>query len=105
MIRSYFAEKIQKGLSVFAQRRPALNYLSEAKGLMAAEVREGCFAVLAIKGGETKRFIIGLDYLTDPAFLGLLDQAQEEFGFTHKGALAVPCQPQELQNILDARKV
>ncbi|MED6156757.1 hypothetical protein PIB30_017366 [Stylosanthes scabra] len=32
------------------------------------------YAVLAINGEEAKRFIVELHFLTDPAFLGLLDQ-------------------------------
>ncbi|KAI4349119.1 hypothetical protein L6164_009755 [Bauhinia variegata] len=96
---------------MFAPRlRRSLSYLNEDQ-LVAAiagvpdDVREGHFAVLAIKGEETKRFVIELDYLNDPAFLGLLDLAKEEYGFRNKGALAVPCRPQELQKILDDRKV
>ena len=42
-----------------------------------------------------------LDNLTNPAFLSLLDQAQEEYGFQQKGALSLPCRPQELQKILE----
>ncbi|TKY52951.1 Auxin-responsive protein SAUR32 [Spatholobus suberectus] len=93
MLRS-FVGKIEKGVSLLAHR-------SEVPD----DVREGYFAVLATKGGESKRFIVGLHYLTDPAFLGLLDQAQEEYGFRQKGALAIPCQPQELQKILDGHRV
>ncbi|KAG4970560.1 hypothetical protein JHK85_036981 [Glycine max] len=68
------------------------------------DVMKGYFAVLAIKGEETKRFIIGLDYLNDPAFLVLLNEAQEEYGFRQQGVLALSCRPQELQKILDAPK-
>ncbi|KAI4300306.1 hypothetical protein L6164_033698 [Bauhinia variegata] len=108
-----FVGKIQKGLSVFAPRtKRALSYQLEAAAAVAAtievvpdDVTEGHFAVLAIKGEEIKRFIIELDYLNDPAFLGLLDMAEEEYGFRQKGALAVPCRPQEVQRILDERKV
>ncbi|TKY52948.1 Auxin-responsive protein SAUR72 [Spatholobus suberectus] len=103
----YFVGRIQKGLSLFVPRRPAaFSYFSEDHAATRApdDVMEGYFSVLAIKGGETKRFIVGLDYLTDPAFLGLLDQAREEYGFRQQGALALPCRPQELQKILDAPK-
>ncbi|TKY52952.1 Auxin-responsive protein SAUR32 [Spatholobus suberectus] len=62
---------------------------------------KGYVAVLAIKDGETKRFVVELDYLTNPAFLGLLDQAREEYGFKQQGTIALPCRPQELQKILD----
>ncbi|KAK7392464.1 hypothetical protein VNO78_20903 [Psophocarpus tetragonolobus] len=100
MLRS-FVGKIVKGVSHFVHRKP---YFSEATSAAPVDVREGYFAVLAIKGGEPKRFIVGLHYLNDPAFLRLLDQAQEEFGFKQKGALEIPCQPLELQNILDGRR-
>ncbi|KAG4959535.1 hypothetical protein AAZX31_13G125800 [Glycine max] len=106
MLRN-FVGRIQKGLSLFVARRPAaFSYFSEDRATTAApdDVKEGYFAVHAIKGEETKRFIVGLDYLNDPAFLGLLDQAQEEFGFRQKGALVLPCCPQELQKILNGPK-
>ncbi|KAL2323232.1 hypothetical protein Fmac_027611 [Flemingia macrophylla] len=102
----YFVGRMQKGLSLFVARSPTFNYISEDRTTTAStdEVMEGYFSVLAIKGEETKRFLVGLDYLNDPAFLGLLDQAREEYGFRHQGALALPCLPQELQKILDAPK-
>ncbi|KAK7345527.1 hypothetical protein VNO77_16131 [Canavalia gladiata] len=106
MLRT-FVERIQKGLSHFVPRRYALSHLQSedhATSVVADDVMEGYFAVLAVKGEETKRFIVGLDYLSDPAFLGLLDQAREEYGFRQEGTLAVPCQPQELQKILDGLK-
>ncbi|KAG4959534.1 hypothetical protein AAZX31_13G125700 [Glycine max] len=105
MLRSLLG-RIKKGLSLFVARRPTFNYFSEDHAATAApdDVMEGYFAVLAIKGEETKRFIVGLDYLNDPAFLRLLDQAREEYGFRQKEALALPCCPQELQKILDAPK-
>jgi len=65
------------------------------------DVMEGHFAVLAIKGEEARRFVVELDYLTDPMFMELLNQAREEYGFSQKETLKVPCRPQELQNILD----
>ncbi|XP_020210788.1 auxin-responsive protein SAUR71 [Cajanus cajan] len=67
------------------------------------DVKEGHFAVIAMHGEETKRFVVELDYLTDPDFLRLLEQAKEEYGFEQKGALAVPCTPQELQQIIQNR--
>ncbi|KAK7355527.1 hypothetical protein VNO80_14785 [Phaseolus coccineus] len=99
-----FVGKIEKGLSVFVHRRQPLRYYSEATSVVPDDVREGYFTVLATKGGESKRFIVELHYLNDPAFLGLLDQAEEEFGFRQKGALAIPCQPHELQKILEGRR-
>ncbi|KAK2401218.1 auxin-responsive protein SAUR32 [Trifolium repens] len=94
-----FVEKIQNGISHFVHKRHDFS-----EELVPEDVREGYFAVVAMKDGEMKRFIIGLEYLSDPEFLGLLDQAKEEYGFMHKGAIAVPCQPQQLQNIIDGQR-
>jgi SAUR family protein len=94
-----FVEKIQKGISHFVHKRHEFS-----EELVPEDVREGYFAVVAMKDGEMKGFIIGLEYLSDPEFLGLLDQAKEEYGFMHKGAIAVPCEPQQLQNIIDGQR-
>uniref|UniRef100_A0A2N9I581 Auxin-responsive protein n=1 Tax=Fagus sylvatica TaxID=28930 RepID=A0A2N9I581_FAGSY len=99
-----FIEKLQKSLSVLAPRETDLNDFNEELVVAAVVpdyVTEGHFSVFAIKGEETKRFVVELYYLTNPAFLRLLDQAKEEYGFTQKGALTVPCRPEELQKILD----
>jgi len=103
---SSFVGKAQKSLSLFVPRKHALSYRNEdhATTGLPDDVMKGYFVVLARKGEETRRFVVGLDYLTDPAFLGLLDEAWEEYGFRQKGTLVVPCRPIELQNILDGRK-
>ncbi|XVE76141.1 hypothetical protein DITRI_Ditri12bG0149500 [Diplodiscus trichospermus] len=67
------------------------------------DVKEGHFAVIAVKGGKPKRFILELSYLKNPVFLRLLEEAREEYGFQQRGALTVPCQPAELQKILEDR--
>ncbi|KAJ4704952.1 SAUR-like auxin-responsive protein family [Melia azedarach] len=69
------------------------------------KVREGHFVVVATEGWEPKRFVIELGYLHHPEFLKLLKLAEEEFGFSQEGALAVPCRPDELQRILHVRKL
>nr|XP_023877838.1 auxin-responsive protein SAUR50-like [Quercus suber] len=95
-------EKLQKSISVLAPREPGqLKEELEAVAVVPDDVTEGHFAVFAIKGEETKRFVVELDYLTNPAFLRLLEQAKEEYGFSQKGALSVPCRPEELQKIID----
>ncbi|CAJ1921259.1 unnamed protein product [Sphenostylis stenocarpa] len=108
MIRS-FVGKIQKGVSQIGPGKPALNYVNENQlktiNVVPGDVSKGYFAVIAIKDGEIKRFVVELDYLTNPAFLGLLDQAGEEYGFNQQGTLAVPCRPQELQKILDGWRI
>ncbi|XP_004497554.1 auxin-induced protein 15A [Cicer arietinum] len=101
MVRS-FVWKIQKGISHLVNKRHE-DFSDEIIVAEPEDVREGYFVVVANKEGETKRFVIGLEFLSDPAFLGLLDQAREEYGFIYKGAIAVPCRPQELHDILDGR--
>lgn len=64
------------------------------------DVKEGHFAVVAVVEEELKRFIVPLSFLTHPSFLRLLEQAAEEYGFDHDGALTVPCRPSELERIL-----
>ncbi|KAH7561100.1 hypothetical protein JRO89_XS10G0173900 [Xanthoceras sorbifolium] len=65
------------------------------------DVKEGHFAVIAVDGDQQpKRFVIPLSYLSHPRFLELLEQAAEEYGFDHEGALAIPCRPCELERIL-----
>ncbi|KAK9985561.1 hypothetical protein SO802_030512 [Lithocarpus litseifolius] len=94
-------EKLQKSISVLAPREPVQLKELEAAAVVPDDVTEGHFAVFAIKGEETKRFVVELDYLTNPAFLRLLEKAKEEYGFSQKGALSVPCLPEELQKIID----
>ncbi|KAF3786916.1 hypothetical protein EJ110_NYTH12810 [Nymphaea thermarum] len=65
-----------------------------------AELKEGHFAVLATHEANSKRFVVPLSCLRNPAFVRLLDEAQEEYGFCHQNILTVPCDPAELENIL-----
>ncbi|XP_027363128.1 auxin-responsive protein SAUR72-like [Abrus precatorius] len=111
MLRSFFS-KIHDSLSVvLASRRssPTINNnLNEDPVETAMEVPDdvldGHFVVLANKGEETKRFVVDLHYLRDPAFLGLLERAKEEYGFKQKGVLVIPCHPQELEKILEEQR-
>nr|GMC48789.1 thylakoid lumenal 15.0 kDa protein 2, chloroplastic [Ipomoea batatas] len=48
--------------------------------------KKGCFSVVAVGGaGEPKKFFIGLEYLSYPPFLELLEAAEKEFGFEQQG--------------------
>ncbi|KAF3441829.1 hypothetical protein FNV43_RR15744 [Rhamnella rubrinervis] len=95
--------KLQMGLSVLATRGPDHSKFDEeveVPSVVPDDVKEGHFAVFAVKGTERKRFVVELEYLSSPAFLRLLEQAKEEYGFRQKGALSVPCRPEDLQKIL-----
>ncbi|KAG8648562.1 auxin-responsive protein SAUR32 [Manihot esculenta] len=110
MMLKLFVRKIQRGLMHSATKGSSLNASKlkkdqiEAAKMVPEDVKQGHFAVLAVKGGEPKRFVVELEHLTNPAFMKLLEDAEEEYGFQQKGVLAVPCQPEELQIILGERK-
>lgn len=97
-------EKIQKSLSL-GRRSNSSNFSNEFEEVgdstyVPEDVKEGHFAVLAVDDDEPRRFVVPLPYLTHPAFIRLLEQAAEEYGFDHEGALAIPCRPSELERIL-----
>ncbi|XP_021726604.1 auxin-responsive protein SAUR50-like [Chenopodium quinoa] len=71
--------------------------------MVPEDVKDGHFAAVAVDGGEVKRFVVPLRYLTHPMFLALLEKAAEEYGFDHGGALTIPCNPSEIENILAER--
>ncbi|XVE76139.1 hypothetical protein DITRI_Ditri12bG0149300 [Diplodiscus trichospermus] len=105
-----FFQKLRKGFWVSSSRIPALNQFEvdeemDVTATVPDDVKEGYFTVFAVKGKETQRFVIELGNLTNPAFLSLLEQAREEYGFQQKGVLSLPCRPQELQDILEQCKV
>ncbi|EOY07903.1 SAUR-like auxin-responsive protein family, putative [Theobroma cacao] len=101
-----FLQKIRKGFHVSLSRGQAvINDVEVDEEInvatpMSDDVGAGYFTVFAVQGKETQRFVIELDNLTNPAFLSLLEQAGEEYGFHQKGVLSLPCRPQELQKIL-----
>ncbi|KAK6778687.1 hypothetical protein RDI58_025405 [Solanum bulbocastanum] len=67
------------------------------------DVKEGHFAIFSVNPEEEpKRFIVELHCLTNPSFLKLLKQTEDEYGFQQKGVLEVPCSAVELQKILGA---
>ncbi|XP_010253983.1 PREDICTED: uncharacterized protein LOC104595096 [Nelumbo nucifera] len=103
--------KLQRRLSVLHRRRPLDEgdddeQVDEVGSEMDVpeDVKEGQFVVFAADAGNLTRFIVELGILNDPDFLKLLQQAEEEFGFEQKGALMVPCRPDDLQKILGGKK-
>ncbi|KAK6231642.1 hypothetical protein SCA6_001715 [Theobroma cacao] len=99
-------EKLLRVISIFPSRGTDHSIVEfgedvEETKMVPKDVKEGHFAVIAVKGGKQKRFILELSYLRNPAFLTLLEQAKEEYGFRQKGVLVLPCEPEELQKILE----
>ncbi|CAA7033551.1 unnamed protein product [Microthlaspi erraticum] len=75
-----------------------------AATLIPSDVKKGHVAVIAVKGERAKRFVLELKELNKPEFMRLLEQAQEEFGFQPRGPLTIPCQPEEVQKILQGSR-
>ncbi|CAI9786543.1 unnamed protein product [Fraxinus pennsylvanica] len=56
---------------------------------------------VAVAVGTTcKRFVVRTTYLNHPLFKKLLIQAEEEYGFTNSGPLAIPCDESLFEEIL-----
>lgn len=100
-------QKMQKRLAILVPKKSAFDddvvcfEELDVTTVVPNDVKEGCFTVFAVKGEETQRFVIELAYLSDPAFMRLLDDAEAEYGFEQNGVLAVPCRPEELRQILE----
>ncbi|KAI4368751.1 hypothetical protein MLD38_017270 [Melastoma candidum] len=107
-------EKLQKGISLGRKSSTSFGTSSSWESedrdyeefddrgydVVPEDVKEGHFAVIASEDEEPKRFVIPITYLTNPRFLRLLDEAAEEYGFDHVGALPIPCRSSELEKIL-----
>ena len=56
-----------------------------------------------MRGGHRRRFVVRLAHLTHPAFLELLRQAEEEYGFPSgacAGPIALPCDEGLFEHVL-----
>lgn len=75
-----------------------------ATTMIPSDVKKGQVAVIAVKGERAKRFVLELKELNKPEFMKLLEQAKDEFGFQPRGPLTIPCQPEEVQKILQGSR-
>ncbi|KAI3949587.1 hypothetical protein MKW92_000952 [Papaver armeniacum] len=57
----------------------------------------GCVAILV--GQKEERFVIPVKYLNHPKFKPLLKEAEEVYGFRHKGIVTLPCDVGEFLNV------
>lgn len=64
----------------------------------SSSVPKGYLAVSV--GEEQQRFVIPTEYLAHMAFVALLKEAEEEFGFEQEGVLQIPCEVGVFQGIL-----
>ncbi|KAK6938935.1 Small auxin-up RNA [Dillenia turbinata] len=67
-------------------------------GRIPSDVPAGHVAVCV--GTSCKRFVVRTSYLNHPIFRKLLVQAEEEYGFTNSGPLAIPCEESVFEEIL-----
>ncbi|KAI4382030.1 hypothetical protein MLD38_008042 [Melastoma candidum] len=51
-------------------------------------------------GQDGRRFLIPAKYLSMPDFRGLMEKAEEEFGFQQEGGLRFPCEEEDFEEIL-----
>ena len=69
------------------------------------DVPKGCLAIRVGHGEEDlQRFVVPLNYFNHPLFLQLLKEAENEFGYDHKGTITIPCRVEEFksfQNMID----
>ncbi|CAA0830447.1 SAUR-like auxin-responsive protein family [Striga hermonthica] len=67
-------------------------------------VKKGHFTILVKnENGRPTRLVVGLCTLKHPGFLRLLEMAEEEYGLGQRGALVVPCGPDEVRRILEEK--
>lgn len=51
-------------------------------------------------GNNSRRFVVRATHLNHPAFKKLLVQAEEEYGFSNHGPLAIPCDEAHFEQLL-----
>ncbi|GMH03251.1 hypothetical protein Nepgr_005090 [Nepenthes gracilis] len=74
------------------------NKAAMSSGRVPSDVPAGHVAICV--GISFRRFIVRATYLNHPVFKQLLVQAEEEYGFTNQGPLAIPCDESLFEEIL-----
>ncbi|XP_058098802.1 indole-3-acetic acid-induced protein ARG7 [Magnolia sinica] len=69
-----------------------------SSNLIPSDVPAGHVAVCV--GTNSRRFVVRASYLNHPVFKKLLIQAEEEYGFSNHGPLAIPCDESVFEEIL-----
>uniref|UniRef100_A0A0E0BCK8 Uncharacterized protein n=1 Tax=Oryza glumipatula TaxID=40148 RepID=A0A0E0BCK8_9ORYZ len=64
----------------------------QQQGGMVVVAPKGCVTVrVGAEGEEQRRFAVPLAHLKHPLFGALLEEAEREYGFAQRGAIAIPC--------------
>ncbi|MCD7446511.1 hypothetical protein HAX54_009192 [Datura stramonium] len=72
--------------------------VSSSSKRIAHDVPAGHVAISV--GSSCRRFVVRATYLNHPIFRKLLIQAEEEYGFSNHGTLAIPCDEFLFEEIL-----
>lgn len=72
--------------------------VSSSSKRIAPDVPAGHVAISV--GSSCRRFVVRATYLNHPIFRKLLIQAEEEYGFSNHGTLAIPCDEFLFEEIL-----
>ncbi|KAE9604051.1 hypothetical protein Lal_00001905 [Lupinus albus] len=80
---------------------PYLHFLHNLDKKDVKDIPKGCLAVLVGQGEHQQRFVIPVIYFNHPLFMQLLKDAEEEYGFEHKGPITIPCQVEEFRTVQD----
>lgn len=67
------------------------------------QLPKGYIPVLAGTGkaAELQRFLVSIEAFKHLRFIGWLNMGAQEFGYQQKGALTIPCDPEQFQQALD----
>ena len=82
-------------------RRKAASSSSSSSGgriRVPSDVPAGHVAICV--GSECRRFIVRASYLNHPVFKALFLEAEEEYGFSNRGPLAIPCDESAFEEVL-----
>ncbi|KAK6805893.1 hypothetical protein RDI58_003678 [Solanum bulbocastanum] len=72
--------------------------ISSSSKRIASDIPAGHVAISV--GSNSRRFVVRAKYLNHPIFRKLLTQAEEEYGFSNHGTLAIPCDEFLFEEIL-----
>ncbi|KAK4789364.1 hypothetical protein SAY86_020683 [Trapa natans] len=81
-------------------RQKLLREEEEKDEPQAAAIRPGFVAVYV--GEERRRFVVPTGSLSHPLFRMILEKAHEEFGFSQRSGLVVPCSVVAFQEAMNA---
>lgn len=65
------------------------------------DIPKGYVAIKVGQGKEQKKIAVPVTYLNHPLFVQLLKEAEEVYGFAHRGTIIIPCQLAEFQCVQD----